>query len=60
MWSNDYPHFNMTFPHSRQVMSRHLKGLGEDKIRRYTWDNALSLFKLDLTEEDRIGHALHS
>ncbi|MGA0314119.1 MAG: amidohydrolase family protein [Alphaproteobacteria bacterium] len=60
MWSNDYPHFNMTFPHSRQVMSRHLKGLGEDKIRRYTWDNALSLFKLDLTEEDRIGHVLHS
>jgi len=41
-------------------MSRHLKGLGEDKIRRYTWDNALSLFKLDLTEEDRIGHVLHS
>ncbi len=60
MWSNDYPHFNMTFPHSRQVMARHLKGLGEDKVRRYTWDNALDLFKLDLTEEDRIGHVLHS
>ena len=27
MWSNDYPHFNMTFPHSRQVVEYHLSGL---------------------------------
>ena len=26
MWSNDYPHFNMTFPHSRQVVEYHLSG----------------------------------
>ena len=25
MWSNDYPHFNMTFPHSRNVVEHHLK-----------------------------------
>ncbi len=48
MWSNDYPHFNMTFPHSRQVVERHLKGLSEEKRRRLTWDNAVDLFKLDL------------
>jgi predicted TIM-barrel fold metal-dependent hydrolase len=53
MWSNDYPHFNMTFPHSRQVMARHLKGIGAEQVRRYTWDNAIDLFKLDLTEADR-------
>jgi predicted TIM-barrel fold metal-dependent hydrolase len=53
MWSNDYPHFNMTFPHSRQVMARHLKGLSDEELRRYTWDNAMDLFKLDLTEVNR-------
>ncbi|HTI85882.1 MAG TPA: amidohydrolase family protein [Alphaproteobacteria bacterium] len=53
MWSNDYPHFNMTFPHSRQVMARHLKGLSDEELRRYTWDNAMDLFKLDLTEANR-------
>jgi uncharacterized protein len=48
MWSNDYPHFNMTFPHSRQVVEHHLKGLPDDKRKRLTWDNAKQLFKLDL------------
>ena len=53
MWSNDYPHFNMTFPHSRNVVAHHLKGLSNEQIRRYTWDNAMDLFKLDLTEANR-------
>jgi uncharacterized protein len=48
MWSNDYPHFNMTFPNSRQVVERHLKGLSEEKRRRLTRDNAIQLFNLDL------------
>ena len=55
MWSNDYPHFNMTFPHSRQVVEHHLKDLTAEQHRRYTWDNAMDLFQLDLTEEDRIN-----
>ena len=54
MWSNDYPHFNMTFPHSRQVVQHHLKGLSKEQHRRYTWDNAMDLFHLELTEEDRV------
>ncbi|MFM1814360.1 MAG: hypothetical protein RLZ98_1055 [Pseudomonadota bacterium] len=54
MWSNDYPHFNMTFPHSRQVVAHHLKGLSDEQHRRYTWDNAMDLFKLDLSEKDRV------
>lgn len=53
MWSNDYPHFNMTFPHSRQVVAHHLKGLSDEELRRYTWDNAMDLFHLDLTEANR-------
>jgi predicted TIM-barrel fold metal-dependent hydrolase len=46
MWSNDYPHFNMTFPHSRQVVEYHLNGLPEEKRRRLTRDNAIELFDL--------------
>ncbi len=48
MWSNDYPHFNMTFPNSRQVVQRHLEGLPDDKRQRLTRDNAIRLFGLDL------------
>ncbi len=48
MWSNDYPHFNMTFPNSRQVVEYHLQGLPDDKRQRLTRDNAIQLFGLDL------------
>jgi len=48
MWSNDYPHFNMTFPHSREVVEHHLKGLPDDKRQRLTRDNAIKLFSLDI------------
>ena len=48
MWSNDYPHFNMTFPHSRQVVEHHLKGLSEERRQRLTRDNAINLFQLEL------------
>lgn len=48
MWSNDYPHFNMTFPHSRENVERHLQGLSEEKRRLLTRDNAIQLFGLDL------------
>ena len=48
MWSNDYPHFNMTFPHSRQVVEYHLNGLSEEKRQRLTRDNAIELFGLEL------------
>ncbi len=46
MWSNDYPHFNMTFPNSRNVVERHLKGLSEEKRLQLTRDNAIELFNL--------------
>ena len=48
MWSNDYPHFNMTFPHSRQVVEYHLNGLSEEKRQRLTRDNAIELFGLKI------------
>jgi predicted TIM-barrel fold metal-dependent hydrolase len=48
MWSNDYPHFNMTFPHSRENVEHHLNGLDEEKRQRLTRDNAIKLFDLEL------------
>ena len=47
MWSNDYPHFNMTFPHSRENVEYHLQGLDEAKRKLLTRDNAIKLFGLD-------------
>ena len=44
MWSNDYPHFNMTFPNSRHVVECHLKGLSDDTRQRLTRGNAIELF----------------
>ena len=34
VWSSDYPHFNMSFPHSRENVEKHLHGLPADKRRR--------------------------
>ena len=48
MWSNDYPHFNTTFPHSRENVEKHLAGLPEDKRRRLIRDNAIELYGLHL------------
>jgi predicted TIM-barrel fold metal-dependent hydrolase len=47
MWSNDYPHFNMTFPFSRENVEYHLKGLDDAQRKTLTRDNAIKLFKLD-------------
>jgi hypothetical protein len=38
----------MTFPHSRQVVEHHLKGLSEERRQRLTRDNAINLFQLEL------------
>jgi predicted TIM-barrel fold metal-dependent hydrolase len=47
MWSNDYPHFNMTFPHSRHVVEHHLAGLSKKTRQNLTRENAIRLFRLD-------------
>lgn len=46
MWSSDYPHFNMSFPHSRENVEKHLAGLPADKRRKLVRDNAIELFGL--------------
>jgi predicted TIM-barrel fold metal-dependent hydrolase len=48
VWSSDYPHFNMSFPHSRENVEKHLHGLSADKRRRLVRDNAVNLFNLPI------------
>jgi predicted TIM-barrel fold metal-dependent hydrolase len=47
MWSNDYPHFNMTFPHSRANVIRHLGDLPHDIQLKLVRDNAVRLYGID-------------
>jgi len=46
MWSSDYPHYNMSFPHSRENVEKHLSGLSAEKRRKLVRDNAIDLFGL--------------
>lgn len=44
MWSNDYPHFNMTFPHSRENIIHHIGNLAPDLQRKLLRDNAIRCY----------------
>ena len=46
MWSNDYPHPNSTWPHSRDVIARHLGHLGPDARRKVLSDNVTRLYNI--------------
>jgi predicted TIM-barrel fold metal-dependent hydrolase len=48
MWSNDYPHPNMTFPHSRENVIRHIGNLPKDVQSKLLRDNAARLYRLDI------------
>lgn len=48
MWSSDYPHYNMSFPHSRENVEKHLAGLPDEKRRKLVRDNAIELFGLKM------------
>jgi predicted TIM-barrel fold metal-dependent hydrolase len=48
MWSNDYPHANMTFPYSRENVVHHIGNLPKDIQNKLIRDNAIRLYKLDL------------
>jgi predicted TIM-barrel fold metal-dependent hydrolase len=46
MWSNDYPHFNMTFPYSRANVYYHIGELPKDVQVKLIRDNAIRLYGL--------------
>jgi uncharacterized protein len=46
MWSNDFPHPNSTWPHSRQVIERDLGHLPADVRAKLVRGNVMKLYKL--------------
>ena len=46
MWSNDYPHSESTWPHSRKVLAEQLEGVPEDEVRKIVRDNCAALYGL--------------
>ena len=44
MWGSDYPHAESTFPKSREIVERILKGVPEDEKIRITCTNAAKLY----------------
>jgi len=50
MWSNDYPHWESSWPRSREYIERNFQGVSEEIKRKITWDNVARLYELHLTE----------
>jgi predicted TIM-barrel fold metal-dependent hydrolase len=48
MWSSDYPHANMTWPHSRAFVAKQIGDLDFETQKRLTSQNVIDLYKLDL------------
>ena len=48
VWSSDYPHFESSWPNSRQYVERNFSGLPADTIRKITRDNIIKLYDLPL------------
>jgi len=48
MWSNDYPHWNSTWPDSRKVIERDLGHLPHETQRKVLAGNACRLYGLDM------------
>jgi len=44
MWSNDYPHPNSTWPHSREVIADHLGHLAPDVRTKVLSTNVARLY----------------
>ncbi len=41
----DYPHGDSTFPNTQEYVGRQLGGLGEDAIRKITFENACRVYR---------------
>ncbi len=48
MWGSDYPHPEGTWPNSRKVLERQLKGLDEATIQQIVCDNAAELYRFNV------------
>jgi predicted TIM-barrel fold metal-dependent hydrolase len=47
LWSSDYPHTDSTWPHSREFIDAHFKGIPGDVTAQIVGANAARLYHLD-------------
>lgn len=48
MWSNDYPHWESSWPRSQEYIERNFDGVSEDIKRKITRDNAAKLYGIKM------------
>jgi predicted TIM-barrel fold metal-dependent hydrolase len=46
MWGSDYPHFDSTFPKSREAIERNFEGVPEAERQRILSDNMIEVYQL--------------
>ena len=46
MWGSDYPHFDSTFPKSREAIERNFEGVPEDEMARILGGNMIDVYNL--------------
>ena len=52
MWGSDYPHFDSTFPKSREAIERNFAGVPEEERRLILGENMIRVYNLqDVLEE---------
>jgi hypothetical protein len=48
LWGNDYPHYEGSYPHSRENMRLAFAGVPEEEVRMMLGENAAQLYGFDL------------
>ncbi len=51
MWSNDYPHANSTWPHSREVIAEHLGHLTPETRTKVLSTNVSRLYNIAVSQQ---------
>jgi predicted TIM-barrel fold metal-dependent hydrolase len=46
MWGSDYPHFDSTFPKSREAIERNFEGVPESEKRQILGENMVRVYNL--------------
>jgi predicted TIM-barrel fold metal-dependent hydrolase len=47
MWANDFPHFDSTWPRSRQILEEHTAGMSEEEKNLVLHDNLVECYGLE-------------
>ena len=55
LWGSDYPHYEGSWPRSKELIARALEDVSEEHRRAILSENAAALYGFDLAELDRIG-----